>query len=784
MWRSLLLASLLCAAPLAAVQNRANVSFDNAWRFFKGDAPHAQDADFDDDVWSPVNLPHDWSIQGPFDEKNPAGGAGAFLPTGVAWYRKHFLLPGNYEGQRLFLEFDGVMANSDVWLNGVHLGKRPYGYVSFCYELTPHLRKGVREMNVLAVRTDTSNQPASRWYAGSGLYRHVHLIITGPVHLDQWSTVVTTPRISAAEAAVHLETAVLNQSESAHKVSAQISILGPDGQPVQTLETAEQSIAAGASAHFRQDLVVPSPQLWDIGRPALYRASVRIREAGVVLDEETTAFGIREFHFDPATGFWLNGKNFKLKGVALHHDGGALGAAVPLSIWERRLASLKEVGVNAVRTAHNPADPAFLDLCDRIGVLVMEEMFDTWKYAKNKADYHLYFDDWSKLDTADTVRRDRNHPGIILYSAGNEIRDTPKADLAKSILRSLIDTFHQYDPTRPVTQALFRPNASHDYDDGLADMLDVIGQNYRENELLAAHEAKPSRKIVGTENTHDLKVWQALRDHPAYSGQFLWTGYDYLGESRAWPRIGAASGLFDRTGRPKPLAYQRKSWWSDEATVYIARRIRPSGATPSDPGFEPLQRRQEVFSDWTPADSSAHTENVEVYSNCETVELLLNGKSLGTVPRPASDAPRVWSVPFEPGVLLAVGRNKGQEVARHELRTAGKAARILLSADREKLTSSWDDVAVLRATIVDEKGVPVPGATDTITFAGKGSAYIAGIDSGDNDWHDSFQGNSCKAYDGQCIVILRERSANGSLTMSASAPGLTASPEVTIRLEK
>jgi beta-galactosidase len=782
MLKAKILAPLLCAVSLGAVQNRVNVSFDGGWRFFRGDALHAEDPDFDDPYWAVATLPHDWSIDGPFGEKNPTGGAGAFLPAGVGWYRKHFLLPGDYQGQRLFVEFDGVMANSDVWINGHHLGKRPNGYVSFRYELTPYLRKGLKDMNVLAVRVDNSAQPASRWYSGAGIYRHVHLLITGPIHFDQWSTVVTTPQISSREAAICLNTGVVNQSDSPHNVSVQILISGPDGKTVQILETAAQAIAPGSSAKFRQDLVAPSPQLWDINHPYLYLATVRVRESGTTIDEESARFGIREFHFDPATGFWLNGKNFKIKGVCLHHEAGPFGAAVPSSVWERRLTSLKEFGVNAIRTAHNPASPDFLDLCDRMGFLVMEEMFDTWKYAKNPYDYHLYFDDWSKIDTADTVRRDRNHPAIILYSAGNEIRDTPKAEMAKGILQSLIDVFHQFDPTRPVTQALFRPNVSHDYDDGLADMLDVIGQNYREDEIVAAHDARPTRKIIGTENGHDLKVWLALRDHPAYAGQFLWTGFDYLGESRAWPRVGAGAGLFDRTGRPRPIAFQRKSWWSDDPVVYVARRVAGARATPSDPGFEPLQRRQEVFSDWTPADTSAHPENVEVYSNCETVELLLNGTSLGSKPRPEDDSPRIWSVPFAPGIIEAIGRNRGQVAARHKLSTAGKAARILLSADQQNLKFSWDDVVSLRAVVVDAQNVPVPGATDTITFQGNGPAFFAGVDNGDNHWHDSFHGPSCPALDGQCVAYLKAKAAEGQVTVTATAPGLASAAPMTIRL--
>ena len=302
---------------------------------------------------------------------------------------------------------------------------------------------------------------------------------------------------------------------------------------------------------------------------------MKVIVAGSVVDEDAVPFGIREFRFDAATGFWLNGRNFKIKGVCLHHDGGAFGAAVPLRVWERRLEILKRLGVNAIRTAHNPPAPEFLDLTDRMGFLVMDEMFDSWTVAKNPYDYHRYFNEWSRIDTRDIVRRDRNHPSIIVYSAGNEIRDTPKAELAKTILRGLVDVFHENDPTRPVSQGLFRPNVSRDYDNGLADILDVVGQNYRENEILAAHRQKPTRKILGTENTHDRNAWLALRDNAPYAGQFLWSGIDYLGEARAWPGIGFPFGLLDRTGTPRPRAFERQSWWSDEPMVHITRRVAP-----------------------------------------------------------------------------------------------------------------------------------------------------------------------------------------------------------------
>ena len=402
-------------------------------------------------------MPHDWSIEGPFAANNPTGGAGGFLPAGSGWYRKHFTLPADYARRRVFLDFDGVMANSTVWINGHALGKRPNGYVSFRYELTPYLVFGSGKGNVLAVRADNSAQPASRWYAGAGIYRHVRLIVTDPVHLDHWATVIKTTNVTADQATVQTRSTVVNSSDTLRSVSLQITLLGPEGAPVRTAETPPQTIAPGKSADFQQDIPVEKPQRWDIETPRLYRAVVRARAGGSTLDDETISFGIREFHFDAATGFWVNGRNRKIKGVCLHQDASAFGVAVPLRAWERRLERLRQLGVNAIRTAHNPPAPEFLDLCDQMGFLVMDELFDCWTVAKKPYDYHLNFTEWSRIDTRDTVRRDRNHPSIILYSASNEIRDTPNAALARQILTSLLTVFHENDPTRPVTQALISP---------------------------------------------------------------------------------------------------------------------------------------------------------------------------------------------------------------------------------------------------------------------------------------------------------------------------------------
>jgi beta-galactosidase len=761
----------------AAKEGRINKAFDSDWRFLKSDAQAGEKPEFDDSAWRRLDVPHDWSIEGPFDKNNPTGGAGGFLPAGVGWYRKRFTLPQSYKNRRVFIEFDGVMANSDVWINGFHLGKRPYGYIGFSYELTGHLNFGNDKPNVLAVRADNNAQPASRWYTGAGIYRHVRLIATNETHLEHWGTFITTPKVANDQATVHVQSTVINQSAAATNVSLQITIINPVGRVVQTVETTPQAIAAHQAADFQQALNVKAPQLWNLDQPFLYRAITRVRSGNTTLDDETTIFGIREFQFDAATGFWLNGRNFKIKGACLHHDASAFGAAVPLSAWRRRLEALRALGVNAIRTAHNPPAPEFLDLCDRMGFLVMDELFDAWTVAKKPYDYHLYFSEWSKLDLRDTVRRDRNHPSIIIYSAGNEIHDTPNGQLAREILTGLIADFHENDSTRPVTQALFRPNVSHDYDNGLADLLDVVGQNYREKEILAAHAQKPTRKILGTENTHDRNQWLAMRDNAPYSGQFIWAGIDYLGESRAWPNIADNFGLLDRTAMIKPLGMQRASWWSEKPVVIITRRVAPSPLAPTDPGYGTIaeeSRPQVLLSDWTPRNVSTHEENVEIYSNCEQIELFLNGKSLGSKTLPADDAPRNWNVPFEAGMLRAVGMNKNIVVATSDLRTAGKPMAIVLTSERKSLAPKWDDVAYVKATIVDANGVVVPETGNLIKFKVAGAGRIVAVDSADNKSHESFQASERKAYQGHCFALLKATARRGRIRLVATSTGLIA----------
>jgi len=785
--------SLIAAATLvaSAEEARNTISFDDDWRFFNAGAEVESamaQPQFDDAGWRKLSVPHDWSIEGPFSPTNLTGAAGGYLPAGIGWYRKHFALPDEAARRRVFVQFDGVMANSDVWINGQHLGHRPSGYVGFEYELTGHLNFGGGD-NILAVRADNSQQPASRWYAGAGIYRHVRLISTDAVHLEQNGVFVSCPELTDSRARVEVETTVTNAGAVASEIRVGTTLLAPDGRTVAVGE-APVVIASGREATVRQELEVPQPQRWDLDSPRLYHAVSEVRAGGKTLDDQSTPFGLREATFVADTGFWLNGKNFKLKGVCLHQDGGAFGVAVPMSVWERRLTTLKSLGVNAVRTAHNPPAPEFLDLCDRLGLLVMDEFFDCWLLGKNSPDgkalqdYHLHFADWSQIDERDTVRRDRNHPSIILYSAGNEIRDTRSPASAKKILAGLVAVFHENDPTRPVTQALFRPNVTGDYTNGFADLLDVVGQNYRENEILAAHRQIPARKILGTENVHTAQSWLAVRDHAPYAGQFLWTGVDYLGESTGWPEIGHSWGLLDRTGEPRPLAFERQSWWSDRPMVYVVRHETPSGPLPAeaDTGGQ-ARTRQVMFADWTPATPDAQGENVEVYSNCREVELLLNGRSLGTQPLPRDAGPRKWKVPYAPGILRAAAKNEGGTAAVCELKTAGPAAKILLSSDGETLAPTWDEVGLVRATIADDQGVPVPRARVLVSFQMTGGGVVAAVDNGENASHEPFQSTQRETSGGRCVAWVRATAAAGEIKLTATAPELQ-SGSVTLKIQK
>jgi beta-galactosidase len=759
--RAILFFFILMASHVSSDAQRITRLFDKDWRFFKGDSKGAEQINFNDESWRKLDLPHDWSIEGPYDKNSATSRGGGYLPAGIGWYRKNFQLENSYPNKKIFIEFDGIMANSDVWINGFHLGHRPYGYVSFCYDLTGHLNFGKNANNIIAVRADNSIQPASRFYTGAGIYRHVHLVATSAVHIDHWGVFITTPKVNTQKATVNVQTKIINESKGDGSCIIKTILLDPSGKKIKE-SALNQNITAGKNIEVNQNLEIQNPHLWNVNQiNKLYKAVVLVVINKTVLDNDTIPFGIRTERFDAATGFWLNDKNLKIKGVCLHHDGGALGAAVPLGIWRRRLQLLKEVGVNAIRTSHNPVAPEFLDLCDQMGFLVMDEAFDTWTAAKKNGEkgYNLYFKDWWKKDLSDMVMRDRNHPAIVIYSVGNEIHDNLNDAEGFKKYKDLQDLVHSLDSTRPVTMALFRPASSHVYTNGFAQMMDVVGQNYRENELVAAHEAHPDWKVIGTENGHSLSAWLALRDNPFMAGQFLWTGFDYLGEAD-WPATTNSQGLFDRTGRWKPLSFQRQSWWSDKPVVHIVRNSADTSG-------------EKWVANWTPTDiDNYHQAIVQVYSNCNEVELFLNGKSFGSKQKPSDDSPREWQMPFEKGTIKAIAKNDGKVVATDECKTAGTPEKILLTADQSFLTNNWNDVVFVTATIVDAHGVPCPNTNNLIKFNLEGAGEIAAVDNGNILSHESYQATEYPAYEGKCIAIIKTKDSSGEIKISATAAGL------------
>jgi beta-galactosidase len=546
---------------------RTIMPLDRNWLFNKGDASGADGAAFADSTWRPVNLPHDWSVEGPFSQTAPMTGRGGYLASGIAWYRNHFTLPSNVtSGQQVYVEFDGVMANSTVYINGTALGTHPYGYVSFRYDMTKNIKFGAE--NVIAVKTDTTTQPASRYYAGAGIYRHARVIATDSVHIDQWATYVNTPAPTTASGTVKVTTSVVNSGTSSQSVSVQGTVSDASGTAVAPVTAAAQTIAAGASANFAFDVPVANPKLWSPDAPNMYQLLTNVQVGGKTVDDDVTPFGIRGLVYDGATGLNINGKNYKFKGVCLHQDYHGLGLGAPARAMQRRIAKLKQIGVNAVRTAHDPPSPDFLDLCDRMGILVMDEFFDAWiahKYS-DVGDDAAFFNKasteptgmpavpggtsgapWYQVDVTGVVSRDRNHPCVALYSTGNEIRDS--STTRNPILTKMVSIIHTLDLDGVVTQALFQPQTAGDVTGPNRTLYDVFGGNYRTSEVESAMAMAPKRAGVLTEMGTETTTWNDVTGNPALTGEFMWTGVDYMGErDGGWPSFGGNGALMDELG--------------------------------------------------------------------------------------------------------------------------------------------------------------------------------------------------------------------------------------------
>ena len=799
-WRRMLrnvLASLLFVSVAAAnVSAREVVSFDRGWKFHCGDAPGAEMLGYNDEAWRSVRVPHDWSIEGPLDEKAPGGAFNGFLPGGIGWYRKTFQIPASRRGQKIFLEFDGIYERAQLWLNGVRVGEQDYGYSSFGIDATPDLNFGGE--NVLAVKVDNSNQPNCRWYSGSGSYRHTRLVAVSPLHIPRWGTYVTTPSVNRESAVVDLKVELQNDTQQESSCQITTRLLDPSGKEI-AQATSPAKVSANGAGAVSQQFRVPHPSLWSPDSPVLYALETEIVASGKPVDSYRTPFGIRSIAYDKDHGFLLNGEPVKMKGVCLHHDGGSVGAAVPVGVWERRLKSLKEMGCNAIRCSHNPPAPEFLDLCDRMGFLVIDEAFDKWGVSIGWKDFNRHFEQGWEADLEAMIRRDRNHPCVVMWSVGNEngvVWTEPFFDT----YRKLAEFVKKEDPTRPVTAALRPVDPPEDNKTmevmissllPMLKVLDVPNLNYQEHLYEAIRAALPNRPILGSEtygyyrgdglkhkSKNDNNPWFDVEKNDFVIGQFLWTGIDYLGESTGWPAKGRGNSPIETTGFRKPRSYWHQSVWSDKPMVHIAVLDDSRKDYPEKKMWDWPRMR----SDWTfPESQTGKPLRLVTYSNCEEVELFLNGKSLGSKkPRDFKNRTATWEVAYAPGKLKAVGKNKGKPAAEWELQTAGPPAKIALSADKAVLASDGEDVAHVEVRIEDARGVTVPDAALPLAFSVEGSAKLIGLDNGDLWNHESYKGSQMTSRWGRCLAIVQAGEAPGPTTVRVSTPGL---PEAALVLK-
>ncbi|MDP4179716.1 MAG: glycoside hydrolase family 2 TIM barrel-domain containing protein [Bacillota bacterium] len=756
-------------------------SFDEGWKFYKGDVSNGQTTAFNDSSWSNVTLPHDWSIYNTFNKSSAAGGGGGYLDGGIGWYRKTFTVPSNYSGKKVFIEFDGAYMNSQIWINGTLLGTRPYGYISFEYDLTPYLNIG--GSNVVAVKLN-NNQPTSRWYSGSGIYRNVWLTAIDPVHVAYCGMFVTTPTVNSSSAIANVSTKVLNMGSSAKSASLTTTILDASGTKVASDKSSAVNMAANGNNTFSQNLSVSNPHLWSPASPYLYTVQTEVVVDGNVVDTYKSTMGFRYFNFSNTTGFSLNGVNMKINGVCLHHDLGALGAAVNYRAIERELQIMKDMGCNAIRTSHNPPDPQMLEICDRLGLLVMDEAFDCWETGKVANDYHLYFKSWAQTDLQAMVTRDRNHPSIIMWSVGNEI-PSPTTTTATS-LRNWVRAI---DTTRPVTWGCFAVNMGDVNYQAVASVLDLVGYNYFPYMYDGGHNSHPEWKMFGSEtssavrsrgiyktptnqnilsgadnqcSSYDNSVvswgnsaessYTEINKRNYMAGEFIWTGFDYIGEPTpyGWPAKSSYFGIVDTCGFPKDIYYFYQSKWSTKPMVHILPHWN-----------------------W----SSGTTVQVWAYSNCDTVELFLNGTSLGSK-SVGSSLHLSWNVPWTAGTLRAKG-TKGGTVVYDEVVTAGAPSKVLLKPDRTTIAADGKDLVYIETDIADTNNVVVPTATNTVNFSISGPGVIVGVDNGNAPSTEPYKSNSRTAFSGKCLVIVQPTKASGTIVVTANSGGLS-SASVTI----
>ena len=782
------------------------IKFNEGWVFQLSEKEQASKDELDDLAWKSVSIPHDWSIEGEIKEDNPSGSQGGFYPCGLGFYRKSFEFDSSWAEKRVLITFDGIISNSEVWINGHYLGKRPNGYVGITYDLTPHLNTGE---NTLVVKVDNSAQPGSRWYTGSGIYRNVWLNVKNKVAVSENGTYVSAHNINSNSADIKIETSLENTLANSASVKLLSEVFNPAGEKVAE-NTIDQQIEHKSSSIVTQSVQVQNPELWSIETPNQYLVVTKVFEGNKLLDMYETRFGIRDIRFEVETGFWLNGENIKVKGVNNHYGAGPVGAAVPEDVLYRRLLILKEMGCNAIRTAHNPFSPEFYDMCDSMGFLVMDEVFDEWiaswpwenyeNQGKVKYGYHLHFEEWAETDLKDIIVRDRNHPSIFMWSVGNEIPDQCYPE-GPERLKPLMDIVHELDKTRPITCGCCFIHLANPT--GFASMLEVTGYNGGGNSVFYERdkETYPNRKFIATEVPHSYQTrgvyktisfkrapkeglplpdlteeevfpefheqycssydnscvrinardsWRRTDSLDYMAGEFRWTGFDYLGEAiKGWPARFWSHGIIDVCGFPKDHFYFYQSQWTEKPMVHIL----PHWTWPGKEG--------KVIPVWT-------------YSNAEEVELFLNGESLGAKSN-KGQMNLSWDVPYNPGTLKAIAKTDGKIVAEKMIETASLPAKIEVLVDKTTLKANGESCAHLEVNILDEKGRFVPNAHNLVQFKISGPAINIGVDNGDPLDLESTKLNQRKTFNGKCLMILQSQKEAGEITVELSSEGLETS---------
>jgi len=786
----LLLTNTLEAKP----QFGRDVLFNNDWRFKLSDVKDGALASLDDSKWSQLTLPHDWTVKSVYSPDKAS--ATGYLPGGIGWYRKTFSVPDSEKGNKVYIYFEGVYNHSEVFINGNSVGKRPNGYISFMYDLTPYIKFG--QENLISVRVDHTLDADSRWYTGSGIYRNTYLVYASPVHLDLWGVYFKATSVTNKKADVSVETTINNESNKVGNILVSYQIIDPVTGKIVAKSSKNLKTEANKKTVSLQTLSIASPKRWSLERPNLYTIKTFVSQNEKVIDQNEQQIGIRLLTFDPDKGFALNGVWTKVKGVCIHHDAGCLGSAVPREVWKRRLSTLKEMGCNAIRLSHNPQAPDVYELCDELGILVMDEAFDEWEFSKKKwlsgwnkgtpgfQGTASYFEEWSNKDLGDMILRDRNHASIIMWSIGNEVDypndpyshpildhaninqpvqggylpNNPKAERLGAIAKRLAAIVRGLDSSRPVTAALAGVVMSNETEYPSA--LDITGYNYTEDRYAQDHAKYPKRVIFGSENGHSMASWKAVRDNDYIFGQFLWTGIDYLGESGAWPSRGFYSGFLDFGGFKKPRGYFRQALWSDKPTAYIGTYPQPKNSRYLSTDAWPVWNYEE-----------GKMIRVVCYTNAAKARLLLNGKQLGDI-KNQNDSTGViyWDIPFQEGKLEVIGLDaKDQQICNYALQSSGRPFSITAQSDLSEIRKNRG-LAQVVVQVVDEKGIPVMISEDELTCTIDGPAALLGLEASNNSDMGDYTDNVQRVYHGRLIAYVQATGSEGKVNLKFTAPWL------------